>query len=170
MRCLLLFILSLSACAEADRTNAPSDPDTTSPPLSTDADATETPVTKGKADDVEPHTKAGATDDEDDDALEHDDVLFALQACDTGTLDAAAFDAAYAQRLCEEWEACDGTDCDATGRSALSDDPSETCELDPEAACACLASAWTCSPSYGAAGDLWVVIPEDACFAAYICD
>ena len=94
-------------------------------------------------------------------------LVDALEACANGSLQEEDFEAAYADRSCTEWAACDGVECDPAYQSRLQADPS--CELDVEEACDCLLMAWECVQTYGSAGALWVVLPSDSCFAAYDC-
>jgi len=97
--------------------------------------------------------------------VEPDSLADALDACSDGWLEAGLFERAYEARLCEEWSACDGSECSSgVGSEAGRSDEDD---FDADAACDCLESAWSCETSYGASSELRVVVPDVACFAVY---
>ncbi len=96
---------------------------------------------------------------------EPDSLADALDACANDGIDSGLFERAYEARLCEEWAACDGSECSSGvgGEAGRSDED----DFDADAACDCLESAWSCETSYGASSELRVVVPDVACFAVY---
>jgi len=108
---------------------------------------------------------SGSSHEEDEATPPEDPLAEGLEACAHGELEPEAFDEALQARLCEEWEACDGTECvPGEGSEAARE---EERAFDAEAACDCLTSTWSCETSYGASAELWVVVPDASCFAVY---
>jgi hypothetical protein len=96
-----------------------------------------------------------------------DPLADGLDACANGGLGPDAFERALDARLCEEWEACDGTECLPGEGSESGREADEACAFDVAAACDCLESSWTCETSYGMSAELQVVVPAPACFVVY---
>lgn len=87
-----------------------------------------------------------------------------------GELTQAAFEAAYLDRFCEEWSACNtaGTEC-PTGPGGSSTyyggTTTNPCDYDAVAAQECLGGTWTCNTDFPG---FEFPVPPDAC--AGVCD
>jgi len=167
---LLMAWLPLVGCDETGTLSLP-----TSVPTSTDAGTSASPTDEPSAPkDYEPPTTdhsstrptdapwSGSSTTETEERA--DPLADALDLCANEGIDAEAFAAGYAARVCEEWVACVGGDCLASD----GEEYHEVESFDAEAACACLESAWSCETSYGAGTrEAWTVIPDPSCFQVY---
>ncbi len=65
----------------------------------------------------------------------------------TGALTQSEFNAAYADKYCDEWATCNtSSDCPSTTTTCTAS--GTTCDFDPVAAQACLDGVWTCNTTY----------------------
>lgn len=168
---LLLAWLPLMGCDEmaSGVLSAPTDvpgatedgaPSVSDAPSDGKADAPES--TSNGTPSLHPRELGGDGDDPDD----TDPLADALDACANDLLDARLFERAYEARLCEEWMACDGSECTSSGEDdGFEEDDDDG--FDAVAGCDCLGSAWSCETSYGASSELRVVVPDVSCFAVY---